>query len=126
MIVRYLCGTTGETISLLPEGLIPRRKYDIQTCLAIKERIEAGESMQEIASDMSGIFYPESEVALSASVVFDYLKLFRVAALRHRLYFGERLTFRRFIPEIRKACREFYSGTRFLFGIPSQGIRDGP
>jgi len=82
--------------------------------------------MQDIASDQSGIFYPEIETSLSVSVVFDYLRLFEIAALRHRLYFRQRLAARRFIPEVRTVCREFYSGSRFLFGFPSRGIRDGP
>ena len=82
--------------------------------------------MQDIASDLSGMFYQETETSFSVSVVFGYLRLFEVAALRHRLYFKGRLSSRQFLPEIKTACRKFHSGTLFLFGIPSQGIRDGP
>lgn len=82
--------------------------------------------MQDIASELTAAIGAETEAAFSVSTVFEYLKLFDEAALRYRMFFGKEIPGRRYIPEIRQASREFYSGNRFLFGIPSQGIRDGP
>ena len=115
------------TFSLLPERLIPYRKYDIPTCLFIAEQRQSGTAMQDIASDLTAIFYSSSETSFSVAVVFAYLKLFQVASLRYRLFRKRELTAKPYIPEVQGACREFYAGIRFLFGIPSQGtIRDGP